>query len=451
MAGAPSTRCSLGWGAAALAGLLAGCTHSEGLEWPTPPVGAQSILIVSLAEDGPVVIAQAGVGPSAFSVGPGPVYLIYTKATLAELAIEEGQLPRGNGRALPEALATFEKLDARWEPLALGSADPRLAAVRFAAPDRATCLSAGGCYGLGPDPEQCNLPCPCAKAPLSRQVYPHNECPLPEPRAEACYQRRGPLAGLLAPGALDALGSVVAEDGEWILYFSTDRFSPGTPKLARAELEASIAVRPESIAVIELGLGPTVAQERPHVRVDGLELYFHARTSTAAKYELWMATRPRLGAPFVRPRRVHAKPNSDLLFPVLLGDFRTLLYRAADLAAVAAVRTSTFAGDLGFTGHDVGFSLAPEQGAYWVNTGCDRQSVLYVRTVPQPYVLTIASLSTLAPLATYPAFAAQRQDGTPFLTGDVEDISFVETPDCRHLLFSVPGNAEVYDTVPCAR
>ena len=332
------------------------------------------MLIVSLAEEGPVVIAQEGIGPASFSAAPGPLFLLYSRANLSELAIEEGQLPRGNGRALPEALATFEKFDARWEPLALGSADPRLTAVRFAAPDRATCLAAGGCYGLSPEPEQCTLPCPCAKAPLSSEVYPHNECPLPEPRSEACYRDRGPLLGLAVPGAHDALGSVVVEGGKWILYFSTDRFGPGGPaKLARAELEPTLTIRPGSIEEIDLGLDAQFAQERPNVRVDGLELFFQVRTSTGAEYELWMASRPRPGAPFGRPRRVHAKPKLDLLFPVLLGDFRTLLYRAEDLAAVAAVRTSTSAGDLGFTGHGVGFPLAPQQGAFWVNTGCDRQ------------------------------------------------------------------------------
>lgn len=410
------------------------------------------MLIVSLTEDGPVVIAQEGVEPSPFSAPPGPLFLRYSSATLGQLALEEGQLPRGNGRPLPEALATFEKLEARWTPLASGSADPRLATVRLAAPDRGACLAAGGCYGLSPDPELCNLPCPCATSPLPDGVYPHNDCPLPESRAEVCYRARGVLTGLGDPGVKDALGSVIVEDGRWMLYFSTDRFSPGgAPKLARAELDPDISIRPGSIEAIDLGLASNVRAERPNVRVDGLELFFQVRTATGARSELWMATRPHPSLPFGRPRTVHAKTSDDLLFPVLLGDFRTLLYRSEDLAAVAAVRSSTFAGDLGFTGHGTGFPLAPEQGAFWVNVGCDRQSVLYVRTMPQPYALMVVKFARFDPLDVHSRLEVRRDDNTAFLTGDQEDISFVETPDCRHLLFARPGGAEVYDAVPCPR
>lgn len=437
-------------GPALLVAVIAGCTGAEGLFWPSPPAGAQSMLIVSLAEDGPVVIAQEGVGPSSFSAPPGPLFLLFSSETLSGLAIEEGQLPRGNGRSLPEALATFEKVEARWAPLTSGSDDPRLATVRFAAPDRGTCLAAGGCYGLSPDPEECKLPCPCAKAPLAQDVYPHNDCPLPDPRAEVCYRSRGPLLGFGAPGIKDALGSVVDEGGKWVLYFSTDRFNPGgPPKLARAELEPSITIRPGSIEAIDLGLDPRVAQERPNVRSDALELFFQVRTGSVAKDEIWMASRPHSGAPFGRARTVLANGEARQ-FPVLLGDFRSLLYRSETIAADTIVRNSTIAGDLSFIRDEIGFALAPQQGAFWVNTGCNRQSVLYVRTFPQPYVLMIANLAQFNPLDVHSLLEARRDDGSVFLTGDVEDISFVETPDCRQLLFSVPGGAEVYDIVPCA-
>lgn len=410
------------------------------------------MLIVVLAEDGPVVIAHQGVGPAPFAAPPGPLYLRYLGAPLSELALPEGQLPRGDGRPLPEGLATFEKVDTRWSPVDATDAELRLAAVRIAAPERGACLGAGGCYGLSPNPEECKLPCPCARTSLLKEPYPHNDCLLPDPRAEACYRSRGPLLGLAAPGANDTVTSVGVEDGRWILYFSTDRYGPpGDLKLARAVLEPNLAIRPGSIEPIDLGLPADYAQERPQVRADGLELFFQVRTGSIAINEIWVASRPRLGAPFVRPRVVLSKATDHLRFPVLLGDLRTLIFRSDTLAAVAVVRSSTVAGDTGFLGEGVGFPLTPGQGAFWLNLGCDRQSLIFLTTVPQPYALTIAAFSRFNPLELHSILEARRDDGTTFLPGDFEGIGFVETPDCRHLLLSLSHGTEVYDAVPCPR
>ncbi|MBK6689427.1 MAG: hypothetical protein IPG45_33485 [Deltaproteobacteria bacterium] len=389
--------------------------------------------------------------PTAMSVPSGPLWMLFIAHALPELALQEGELTLGGARALPDALATFELVDGRWERGAPDAPDPRLDTVRLAEPTRAACLAASGCYGLSPAPDTCRLPCPCPETPLATEPYPVLECRLPTPRTPPCYRPVGTLSGLVPPGANVTLGSISVEGPRWWLYFSSSHFEPPLERAARVVIDSNLVVQPATLERVLLGLGSREVA-RPWVRADGLELWFESTTSTDTEVptEAWIASRARWSQPFLRPRPVSPINTAPVLSPLILADYRTLLYRSLTNGVLAVTRSSTIAGTVEDRMDLSAFSIAPNEGAAGLTLGCDRQSILYHRTNLAAFDqrLVLASLGSFVPLMLDNTGELRDDQGRPLDPGDFVG-GHLETPDCRHLLVSSGSEVRIFEATAC--
>lgn len=429
------------------------------MPWPEVS-GASASYLAFLGPDGPRATGTDGAEPRALDLPDGPAWLGFLERPLADWALEPGPFPLGSARPLPPTIALYRRDPERWVRVA--GNDPDLAGVRLADPRGDLCERAHGCRGYEPNPEFCQVPCPCPSEPLATAAYPRLPCPLPAPRGgDQCFTEEGLVPGLVDaaapnPNAVDRVTSFVREGGAVSVYLSTDRFGPpGVGVVAKGRWDPSGGVVPGSVVPVELGLPVGTRSERPYVRADGLELWFQSDLPNPTRSDgIYLSARMTPELPFAPARPVtiaNAPPSrfstNPSRYPILLGDYRTLLYRSEEAGVSTLVRTSSQAGANEWDGVQA-FPFAPGEGAISLAVGCDRQTILYLATLGGDYRVIFAPIQTLAPISLYSARELRTVEGVP-LRYDTDEGALVETPDCAWLWWSGGQGVRRYRRVPC--